>query len=180
MKEERKSSKCRGGALVEFAAGLPFLALLSVGVFAVGINLDRYLVVQQTAGASGNMYDSGLDVSQQAVQQLFLKGANSLQMTTSGGDGVIYLTTIQKPASASAEITRRFIIGNQSIASSTLGMPSAQSDGTVDPPVPATLPSGVTLIDGQQLDVAEVYHKPDDLHFPGFATPDLLSAIAYF
>ena len=83
-----------GDALVEFAISLPFLVMMAIGTFAVGVNVDRHLTVSQLIRNAGNMYGRGVDFSLSQNQDLLLQAATGMQMTTTGGLGVIYLSTV--------------------------------------------------------------------------------------
>ena len=63
-------------------------------------------------------------------KQLLLMAANNLNMSVSGGQGVAYLSTVVKAPSGTANagqlvVAQRFVIGNESLASSRVGTPSS-------------------------------------------------------
>jgi Flp pilus assembly protein TadG len=153
----------RGIAMLEMAFAGPVMILLTFGTFYLGINMDRYLSMQQFARAGANMYSRGMDFSQSEAQILLDMAAVELNHAASG-DTVIYLTAIAGTNSGD-DIVGRYTFGNTSLGGSLIG--SATSGGTVSPPVSASLPSGMTVPDGETVYAAEVFHRPAGMGFPG-------------
>jgi len=186
----RAGNRRHGQALTEFAIALPFLIFMTVGTFAIGVNVDRQLTVTQLVRNAGNMYARGIDFSVEGNKELLLKAAGGLQMTTTGGKGVIYLSTIIVPSTGEnadiAVVAHRIVIGNSSLRTSDTGTPGAiESDGDVTDYVNAvsaraTVPSGIEMVAGDRLFVAEVFHTPEDLLFPGLFNPEGLYSRAAF
>ena len=106
----------------------------------LGFNLVRAIQVTQVCRDAGHMYAYGTDFSQSANQNLLVSLASGLNMTRTGGNGVIILSTITY-ADASvcqqaglqnnchnqgkAVFTRRIIIGNQGFHTSAFGTPAS-------------------------------------------------------
>jgi hypothetical protein len=192
-----RSRRSRGNAIIEFAISLPFLVLLSVGVFATGVMLDRHLTVAQLVRHAGNMYGRGIDFSQDRNKQLLLQAATGMNVTVNSGEAVIYLTMVtrarpngageNRPNANLAVIAHRIVIGNGSLAPSSIGMPvDIQPDGEVNRydndniSARATLPAGLTLAVDEKIYIAEVFHTPVDLGFSGIFAPRLLYSRAMF
>ena len=191
---------CRGQSLTEFALLLPLLTLIAFGSITAGIVIDRYLTLRQLVRDAGNMYARGVDFNVTQNKQLLLLAANDMQMTTSGGQGVIYLSMVVKAPESTANagnlvIAERLVIGNSSIAPSTIGTPSTAIWPDPNLPIPngdvfdysnelsarATLPAAMTVITlNERIFVAEVFHTPTDLVFPGFFASNLLYARVFF
>ena len=179
-----------GDALVEFAISLPFLVMMAIGTFAVGVNVDRHLTVSQLVRNAGNMYGRGVDFSVSQNQDLLLDAATGMQMTTTGGLGVIYLSTVVLADSGQnlglPVVVHRIGIGNPSIFSSSIGTPTTvQANGDVQNPdndlqARAQMPGGITLTGNERIFVAECYHQPVDLLFPGFFSPAGIYSRAVF
>ena len=130
----------RGSALIEFALLMPLFIMLCFGSLIAGIVIDRYNTVLQVVRNAGGMYARGVDFSIETNKQLLLLSAAGLGMTTTGGKGVIYLSTVSKgaagtPNSGKLVISERFAIGSRSLASSSIGTPR-----------PGTLPPGRSTI----------------------------------
>jgi len=187
----------RGNAVVEFAVTLPFLVLISVGVFAIGVILDRHQTVAQVVRHAGNMYGRGIDFTQERNKNLLLQAATGMEITTNGGRGAIYLSMVVKsPPNGLGEnrsnanravVAHRVVIGKASVANSYIGMPSGvQSSGEVTDAegenisARATLPPGLTLDPDERLFIAEVFHTPLDLGFTGIFAPRMLYSRAMF
>ncbi len=177
-------------AIGEFAICLPFLVLISVGTFALGVVIDRHLTVTQLVRNAGNMYARGVDFTLQQNKQLILQAADGMQMTVAGGQGVIYLSTVIVAQTGDnlglPVVSERIVIANASMAQSKVGMPAAVlSNGEVvdydnDPQARATLPAGVTLANNERVYVAEVFHNPVNLSFEGIFVPQGLYSVAFF
>ena len=191
--DRRAGRARRGQSILEFAIGLPFLTLMTVGTFALGVVIDRHLTVSQLTRNAGNMYGRGVNFSQTSNQTLLLQGATGMQMTTTGGKGVIYLSTvIQAPTgtgkvnAGKAVVIHRIKIGNSSIGPSAVATPtSVASNGDVnsyedDVAARAVMPAGITVGVNEKYFLAEVLHTPTEIAFPGFFAPSLLYSRAVF
>ncbi len=150
---------CRASSIIETALVAPLLILLTLGTMEIGFTLDRYLTMQRLTRSAANMLFRGVDFSAGPNLALLLSSAPDLD-ASSGGDTVIYLARIDNSGSG-PEVTSRTEIGNPSIHPNTIGAP--EGSGDVDPPVPATLPNGVTLAAGDRFYFAEIYHQPANL-----------------
>ena len=145
----------RGSALIEFvlATGLLLVPLL-LGTVVFGLNLTRANQVTGVCRDAAHMYAYGVDFSQKGNKDLLLQLAQGLNMTVSGGNGVVILSTITyiddgdcksaglSPGGAGCEnhnktvFTRRIVIGNRSLFSSAFGTPNSSivdsSTGQID------------------------------------------------
>ena len=189
----RRPSGRRGQSIIEFAFSLPFLVLIVVGTFAVGMLLDRHMTVTQLVRNAGNMFARGIDFSLDSNKQVLLRAATNMNMTINGGDGVVYLSlvVIAPPGSGDNEglpvVAQRFRIGDSQVAISQIGTPPVNADGSVPDffnasNARATLPTAITneLQANERVFVSEVFHEPKQLLFPGIVAPEIISAIAYF
>jgi hypothetical protein len=75
----------RGQSVVEFAIAMPFLVLMSVGTFAVGMILDRHLTLGQVVRNGGNMYARGIDFSINQNKQFIIDAGTGLDLHLLGG-----------------------------------------------------------------------------------------------
>jgi len=186
-----------GSAAMEFAVSLPFLVIMTFGTFAIGAIIDRHLTVTQLVRHAGNMYGRGVDFTQTQNKQVLLQAATGMNMTLTGGQGVIYLSmVVQSPPNGAGEnrpnanmpvVAHRVVIGNTTMANSTIAMPTGvASNGEVancyddNLTARATLPPGLTLAQNERLYFAEVYHMPAELGFPGIFSPQMLYSRAVF
>jgi hypothetical protein len=177
-------------AISEFAICLPFLILISVGTFALGVVIDRHLTVTQLVRNAGNMYARGVDFTLPQNKELILRAADGMEMTVGGGQGVIYLSTVIVAATGDnlgyAVVSERIVIANAGMANSHISMPATiLPNGEVldydnDPQARATLPPDVTLVNNERVYVAEVFHNPSNLSFEGIFVPQGLYSTAFF
>lgn len=186
----------QGNAMVETALTLPVMILMLFGVFSGGIILERYMTVLQLTRNGAAMFSRGADFSTSDTKQHLLRGADGLNMTLTGGDGVIYLTRIVKadPGTANEDlgvIAERHVVGQASYKSSALGTPASgimQSDGTVtdpmnEPTAVATVPSTLVaaLPYGTSMHVVEVFHDSSELVLSDmWPSNGQMAAFAYF
>jgi len=132
--------------MVEFVLCMSLVWVpLFFGTLVLGFNLVRAMEVTQVCRDAGHMYAYGTDFSQPAYQNLLVNLAPTLHMTTSGGNGVVVLSTIiyadkaacngagltnNCPNLGKAVITRRIVIGNSSLHDSAFG--SLRNSGLMD------------------------------------------------
>jgi hypothetical protein len=135
----RSQNSERGSALVEFVLCFSFFWVpLFFGTLVLGLNLVRAIQTTQVCRDAGHMYAFGTDFSQPANQNLLVSLASGLNMTATGGNGVVVLSTITYadatacqaaglqnncPNQGQAVFTRRIVIGNQGLHPSAFGTP---------------------------------------------------------
>lgn len=180
----------RGQAIAEFALSLPFLILISVGTFALGVVIDRHLTVTQLVRNAGNMYARGVDFTLVQNKELLLKAADGMEMTVDGGQGVIYLSTVILSQEGDNEgdpvVSERIVIANAGLHDSAVAMPTTiLPNGEVvnydnDANAVASLPPGVELFGNERIYVAETFHDPRNLAFEGIFVPQGLYSAAFF
>jgi Flp pilus assembly protein TadG len=198
----RLSSDRRGQSVVEFAVALPFLVLMAVGTFAVGMVIDRHLTLGQLARNAGNMFARGISFTSDQNKQFLVDAATGLGMTLDGGNAVVYLSLLEKiPANADCGagpgscanagevvIAQRFTVGNTSMADSRFGMPSNigpdgnHTDFFDDPDARASVPASLTSVmaDNEILYAVEAFHEPSTLAFQGIFAPSMMYSRAFF
>jgi len=191
-------------SVVEFAVSLPFLVLMGVGTFAVGIIIDRHLTVGQLVRNGGNMFARGVSFVSDQNKQFLVDAADGMGMTLNGGTAVVYLSlmqrvppTVQCGAGACANagmivIAQRFSVGNTTLAASRFGMPANLDaegnhlDAFDDTDaragnVPASLNSVSSgLQPNEIIYVVETFHTPSTLSFPGIFSPQMMYSRAFF
>jgi hypothetical protein len=196
----RFSRDSRGQSVVEFAVALPFLVLMSVGTFVVGMVIDRHLTLGQLVRNGGNMFARGISFTSDQNRQFLVDAATGMGMTLNGGNAVVYLTLLQMiPETAmcgasacenagEVVVAQRFTVGNTSIADSQFGMPENidangnhedffdDSDAVAS--LPATLSS--SMMPNEMLYAVEAYHEPSTLAFQGIFAPELMYSRAFF
>jgi len=137
----------KGQSVVEFAVALPFLALMSMGTFAVGMMIDRHLTLTQVVRNGGNMFARGIDFSSSQNKKFIISAATGLELKLDGtGRSAVYFSKLTRvPANAICDtgggprdcanngkvvIQERYMIGKTgpSNMASKLGMPSSFID----------------------------------------------------
>lgn len=145
----------RGTALVEFVLATGILIVpLFFGVITIGLSLVLANQVTEVCRDTGHMYAYGVDFSNSSSQTLVTSQlAQGLGITNTGGNGVIYLSTITYvdgnaciasgylansgscPNINSYVVVKRIVIGNSAIQSPTYGpsIPASiiQSNGQI-------------------------------------------------
>jgi hypothetical protein len=90
-----------GQSVVEFAVALPFLVLMSVGSFSVGMILDRHLTLGQVVRNGGNMYARGIDFSSDQNKNFIIDAATGLDLQLTSGRTSVWFTLLTRvPADA--------------------------------------------------------------------------------
>lgn len=133
----------RGSALIEFLLCMALLIVpLLLGTAVLGLNLVREIQVTEVCRDATHMYSLGVDFTQTSYQTELFKIAQGLNITATGGKGVIILSTIsyvddaeckaafgsgytssQCPNYQYTVFTRQVVIGNSTLRSSTWGTP---------------------------------------------------------
>jgi len=86
----------RAQSIVEFAVALPFLVLMSVGTFAVGMILDRHLTLGQVVRNGGNMYARGIDFSIEQNKRFIMDAGTGLDLQLTGGKSAVWFTLLTR------------------------------------------------------------------------------------
>lgn len=167
----------RGAAAVEFAlVAVLFLLPLTLGTAAFGMNLIRSIQVTQFNRDACQMFSRGVDFSVAQNQQMLLQLAGNLNITNTGGNGEVILSTIQCLAPGQAVCTRRLVIGNAGLRSSSFASPRMiDAAGNVnyssDPAASAnSFLSVLPMTAGDVAYLAETYFRSPDLDITGFRT----------
>jgi hypothetical protein len=189
----------KGGALMEFSLSSLFWVPLILGTIVLGLNLARALRVTQLCRDAGHMYAYGVDFSQGGNQNLLLRLANGLNITATGGNGVVVFSTITYIAAGDCTaggltanssqcpnlnymvFTNRLVVGNAALKPSAFGTPNTSdmdSSGSIpsskflkDVTTRATGFSNlITIASGQYAYVSEAYFSSPDYDWTGFLT----------
>ncbi len=138
-REASRRSRQRGSALIEFVLAFAlFWIPLFFGTLVIGFNLIRAVQVTQVCRDAGHMYSQGIDFSQAVYQNLLVSLASGLNMTSTGGNGVVVLSTLTYIDDAQCQsggyapggtcpnyqkvvITRRVWVGNSGLHTSSFG-----------------------------------------------------------
>lgn len=157
MRPRRRSRT--GNSILEFSLCLLVLAPALLGMFTVGMNLNRNLQAVQVARDAGHMYVRSVDFSETKNQHLIARLAKELKMVQDGtmdtpnphGAVVMILTKVHVPTAAECAaagldpgdcvnvglptITQRIVVGNEDLYPSAFGTPpkiKLKGKGAVD------------------------------------------------
>ena len=190
MKMRKTHKSTRGASAMEFALSMLFWVPMIMGVSVTGLNLIRSLQVNQVCRDAGHMFAYGIDFSDNGNKDLLLRTASGLNITRTGGTGVVILSrmlyigasectgaglaanAIACPNIFKTVFTRRLVIGNKNVRASNYGTPInsiVQSDGNISASNYLTQPSAVavnfnlmTMTGGQILFMAESFFASRD------------------
>lgn len=142
----------RGNALIEFALAFALLLPLYVWMLVFGLDLKRMMQTGQVSRDAGHMYARGVDFSLAGNQEVLVRLAAGMNMTRTGGAGVVILTRLLKVSAQDCTdggvavgscsnlgqpvVTQRIVVGNESLKPSLVATPDAgllQSDGSIKP-----------------------------------------------
>jgi hypothetical protein len=152
----------KGSAIVEFTlAGTFIFVPILAGLGTVGVSLIRGMEVASLNSSAAQMFSSGVDFSISANADILARIAGNLNITASGGDGVVILSEIQGTA-AGAVCTRHIVIGNAGLRNSSYANPTdLDAYGNVnnlnDPSAQVGGGLPIVLTPGQTVYVAETY-----------------------
>ncbi|MDX1980197.1 MAG: hypothetical protein SFV51_08010 [Bryobacteraceae bacterium] len=157
----RRRGNQRGIEVTEFALFSILLIPLFLGTMSVGIALGKTIQTAQVARDAGHMFVRQVDFSQSQNKELIVRIARGMNMTATGGEGVVILSQVLMigasecaalPTGTACDnqgypvIVQRLAIGNssQSFYTSTVGNPPASlldSQGKASPADYLTDPS---------------------------------------
>lgn len=167
----------RGSTLLEFVlVGIFIFVPLTLGTASVGMTLARSILVCELNRNAGRMLAQGTDFSQAAGRALLLRLAKGLNITDTGGDGVVILSVIQSTGAGQAVCTRRYVIGNAALRSSSYVNPqridtSGAVDYLNDPAANANaVLSLLPMSAGETCFLVETYYRSSDFDWAGFWT----------
>lgn len=92
----RRLGREDGTSIVEFGISAPFLLLMSVGVFIVGMMVDRHLTLSQVVRNAGNMYARGIDFSTTQNKNFIIDAATGLDLGLTSGSTAVYLSRLTR------------------------------------------------------------------------------------
>jgi hypothetical protein len=187
-----------GSSLLDFALVSVFLVPIMMATISVGFNTSRAIQVTTVTRDAANMYARWVDFSLAANQNLLVRLAAGLDMTATGGNGVIILskvtyiadtdctgaglTTAQCTNMNQYVIINRIVVGNASFKTSSFGTPgNISSNGDVvnyltDTSARATNFGNVlNLSSGQFAFMAEGFFKGLSWSVPGSNLGNMIS-----
>lgn len=138
-----------GVAYLEFALSLPFLIALFMG----SVEVTRYIIIAQkvekSAVAISDVVAQSQTIGTAQLNQLITAVDEVMDPYTFATDGYVIITSVTKTGTSQPVVNWQYRGGGSWTKPSLVG-----SQGTV-----ATLPNGLTLLDKDNVIVAEVYYN---------------------
>lgn len=141
----------RGSVLIEFALVFALLLPLLVWMLVFGFDFQRFMQTGQISRDAGHMFARSVDFSLAGNQEMLVRLAAGLNMTRTGGSGVVILSKVLKVSErdctdggisvgacgnlGQAVFVQRIVVGNAALRPSRIGTPPAsmlRADGTLD------------------------------------------------
>jgi hypothetical protein len=189
-----ENTRERGSAFVEFLLCFAFFLLpLLLGTVAVGLNIIESIEVTQVCRDAAHLFSYGIDFSSSSGQQMLTTLAPGIDLSSSGSGEIIlsivtYITSTDCVAAGYSStcpnankivMTRRILVGNSNLFSSSFATPSStiwnsstgvvaigdsngnagylnDSSAVVSTSSSLSTPSVITLADGQYAYIAEM------------------------
>lgn len=190
-----RATSQRGNAILEFAVAAPLLMGLLFGVFTTGMAISKSQQVSTLAHEAGSMFVRFVDFSSPGNQAMLLRQANSLDLRTEGGKGVVVLSQMKKISEADCRsagfdprncpnlgytvVVKRQFVGNRSLFQSPYGSPQKElleQSGAIpaahylfDPSCRAgQFESVLQLSSGEIAYLSEAFFRTPELDIPGY------------
>jgi hypothetical protein len=182
-----RTERRRGTTLVEFALVSSFILIpLVLGTASIGMTMARTIRIYQLTRDAAHMFSRGVDFSQTGNQALLLTMATGLNITSTGGEGVIIFSGIQCTGAGQAVVTKRLVVGNSGLRASNYANPTQiDSSGNVnytqDPGANASsFLSVMPMSTGESTYLVETYYSSSDFDLAGFWTGNGTYTMAVF
>ncbi|MGQ9917793.1 MAG: hypothetical protein ACUVS7_10285 [Bryobacteraceae bacterium] len=193
MMRIRNRNRQRGNALIEFALAFALLLPLYVWMLVFGLDLKRMMQTGQVSRDAGHMYARGVDFSLVGNQEVLVRLAAGMNMTRTGGSGVVILTRLLKVGAQDCTdggiavgscsnlgqpvVTQRIVVGNAGLKPSLVATPDAgllRTDGSITPADYLTKSGArapafnaiLNLAEGETAYVAEAWFESPVKDFP--------------
>ncbi len=152
----------RGGAIfIEAAIALSFLTTLTVG----GVEAARYVLlaqkIERVASTTADLASSGLTISNGDLNQLFDASQQIAKPFDLSDHGTVIVSSVSVSGANPPRIDWQRAGGGHLSVGSAIGVAGGV----------ATLPTGFTVRDGEEVIIAEVYYS-----YEPFFAPDLFPA----
>jgi Flp pilus assembly protein TadG len=139
----------RGSVLMELAIGLPILVMILLGCFEAArfVLLDQKLA--RVAASTADLTAQADGISEAQITDLFSAADDTAKPFDLAGDGRVIITSVTRPTAADATVAWQRISTGTVAATSAIGT-AGQT---------ATLPAGLTVRQGENVIVAEVFYN---------------------
>jgi Flp pilus assembly protein TadG len=139
----------RGSVLMELAIGLPILVMILLGCFEAArfVLLDQKIA--RVAASTADLVAQADGITEAQITDLFSAADDTATPFDLAGAGRVIITSVSRPTSADATVAWQRISAGTVAATSTIGA-AGQT---------ATLPAGLTLQQGENVIIAEVFYN---------------------
>ena len=139
----------RGSVLMELAIGLPILVMILLGCFEAArfVLLDQKLA--RVAASTSDLVAQAEGISEAQITDLFSAADASAMPFDLAGTGRVIISSVTKPTTADPTVAWQRISSGTVAATSAIGT-AGQT---------ATLPAGLSLRQGENIIVAEVFYN---------------------
>jgi Flp pilus assembly protein TadG len=172
MKMIKTIYRCeRGVAATEFALALPFIIALMLG----GFELSRYVIIHQklekVAYTIADVVSQSDSVTTAQLDQAVMAAGTIMEPTDFEANGTVMVSSVSKTGSNAPVVRWQYAGGGIGIGVSRVGAVNA----------PASLPNGLTLNDGDNVIIAEVFFSYEPFFFGGlFSANQALYKVTLF
>lgn len=160
----------RGGVLVESVFTIPVALMMLMGGFEIARLTLIHQKMDRAATAMADLVSQSEDISVSQLNDMFNAMQHIMEPFDMSGKGVVIVSSIGKPVSASTTIYWQRNGAGGVTATSQIG-----TEGNAP-----TLPTGFVVRDGESLIVAEVYYDYSPLLFFDFVGANQLYHRAFF
>lgn len=199
----KRLNKEKGNNILEFALVAMPTVIMLFGVVVIGLDLGRSVQVTQICRDAGAMYVRGLDFSQAGNQQVIVRLGQSMNLQSSGGDGLVILSKVtflpdsscgSPPSSTCTSgksvLMQRIIFGNNTLSGThytTAGTITQDAEGNVinyitdANAVIANFATNAFQMRPNEISyLAETYFRTPDVSMPGFQSNPGIYSQAFF
>lgn len=158
----------RGGVLIEFIFALPILFIVVIG----SVDVARYVLLNQkmdrAASTMADLVSRPETISQAQIDVMFAAAQDLLTPFDMTAQGRVIMSSVSKAAGNDPRVDWQHENTGGLSHSSTVGTPGSD----------ASLPSGFTVTDGENLIVAEVFFNYQPIFFDYLLEPKVIGHTA--
>ena len=159
----------RGSILIEMAFAVPILLILTLGCF----DTARYILLHQkldrAASTMADLVSRPTGISATQIDSMFSAASELVQPFTLSTDGHVIVTSMSRVAGDVARIDWQHTGGGSLTATSSIG----STAGAV-----ASLPTGFTVSEGENVIVAEVFFDFEPMFLDQILDPGVITHLA--
>jgi hypothetical protein len=178
----RKRSEA-GNTILELALASLIMVPCCLGVAGLGMTLGNFIRISQIVRDSAHMFARGIDFDRDENKDIILRLASSMNVTRTGGDGIVIFSKIITPSQQDCEaanranncpnrnvpvLIHRVTIGQTSVRASQFGTPNSNlinADGNITSADYLTQSSAIATAFGAELTRAGMQQERGDIPY---------------